>query len=61
MIIDLEIPEGKDVNDLTEDEFVNIMRVACQNCYKDLIKGCIIKFMLYNKQYKIKTHKQKNR
>ena len=28
MIIDLEIPEGKDVNDLTEDEFVNIMRVA---------------------------------
>lgn len=28
MIIDLEIPEGKDVNDLTEDEFVSIMRAA---------------------------------
>lgn len=28
MIIDLEIPEGKDVNDLTEEEFVNIMRMA---------------------------------
>lgn len=28
MIVDLEIPEGKDVNDLTEDEFVNIMRAA---------------------------------
>lgn len=29
IIVDLQIPEGKDVNDLTEDEFVNIMRMAC--------------------------------
>lgn len=28
MIVDLQIPEGKDVNDLTEDEFVSIMRMA---------------------------------
>lgn len=28
MIVDLQIPEGKDVNDLTEDEFVHIMRMA---------------------------------
>lgn len=28
MIIDLQIPEGKDVNDLTKDEFLNIMRMA---------------------------------
>ena len=29
MIVDLQIPEGKDVNDLTQDEFLNIMRMAC--------------------------------
>lgn len=28
MIIDLKIPEGFDVNDLTEDEFLNIMKTA---------------------------------
>lgn len=29
MIINLQIPEGKDVNDLEEEEFLNIMKMAC--------------------------------
>lgn len=28
MIVDLQIPPGKDVNDLTEEEFVNILKMA---------------------------------
>lgn len=40
LIVDLQIPEGKDVNDLTEQEFQNILNSAGCECNKEFTKGC---------------------